>query len=296
MHEPRSGSRRRDERGASAVEYGLLIAGIAAMIVVAVFAFGGGATRPVPRQLLGHHRGPVARRLSLISAAHRPLRPSEPWLRGVTCISRSGRRTARRGRSAAASSGGCRTRTATRRTAWGRPATAAPAAFCTSANASGSWVARSESTSARVSIRRLMPFCTGLASSVAIATQRQHPGHHAAGRPATPLSPDQQPQQTDAEQGTGRAEQRAGEHVVVARMSQLVGDDGEDLAVVDVVDEVVVDDDPARRPEAGHVGVQRGRASRRVGHQHVVHLHALLRRPARGSGCGAGRPAAVRSG
>jgi pilus assembly protein Flp/PilA len=31
---------RRDERGASAVEYGLLIAGIAAIIVVIVFAFG----------------------------------------------------------------------------------------------------------------------------------------------------------------------------------------------------------------------------------------------------------------
>ena len=31
---------RRDERGASAVEYGLLIAGIAALIVVAVFALG----------------------------------------------------------------------------------------------------------------------------------------------------------------------------------------------------------------------------------------------------------------
>jgi pilus assembly protein Flp/PilA len=39
MHELRN----RDERGASAVEYGLLIAGIAAMIVVVVFAFGGGA-------------------------------------------------------------------------------------------------------------------------------------------------------------------------------------------------------------------------------------------------------------
>ena len=36
-------TRRRDERGASAVEYGLLIAGIAALIVVSVFAFGGGA-------------------------------------------------------------------------------------------------------------------------------------------------------------------------------------------------------------------------------------------------------------
>jgi pilus assembly protein Flp/PilA len=31
------------ERGASAVEYGLLIAGIAALIAVAIFAFGGGS-------------------------------------------------------------------------------------------------------------------------------------------------------------------------------------------------------------------------------------------------------------
>jgi len=30
-----------DERGASAVEYGLLVAGIAALIVVVIFAFGG---------------------------------------------------------------------------------------------------------------------------------------------------------------------------------------------------------------------------------------------------------------
>jgi pilus assembly protein Flp/PilA len=30
-----------DERGASAVEYGLLIAGIAALIVIVVFTFGG---------------------------------------------------------------------------------------------------------------------------------------------------------------------------------------------------------------------------------------------------------------
>jgi pilus assembly protein Flp/PilA len=35
---------RRLETGASAVEYGLLIAGIAAIIAVAVFAFGGGST------------------------------------------------------------------------------------------------------------------------------------------------------------------------------------------------------------------------------------------------------------
>jgi len=31
---------RMDERGASAVEYGLLIAGVAALIVVVIFAFG----------------------------------------------------------------------------------------------------------------------------------------------------------------------------------------------------------------------------------------------------------------
>ena len=37
---PRFFTRRRGERGASAVEYGLLIAGIAAVIAVIVFAFG----------------------------------------------------------------------------------------------------------------------------------------------------------------------------------------------------------------------------------------------------------------
>jgi pilus assembly protein Flp/PilA len=36
--------RQRDDRGASAVEYGLLIAGIAAFIVTVVFVFGGGAS------------------------------------------------------------------------------------------------------------------------------------------------------------------------------------------------------------------------------------------------------------
>ena len=36
--------RHHTERGASAVEYGLLIAGIAAIIVTAVFLFGGGST------------------------------------------------------------------------------------------------------------------------------------------------------------------------------------------------------------------------------------------------------------
>jgi pilus assembly protein Flp/PilA len=44
MHEPRLQHMGRDERGASAVEYGLLIAGIAALIVTMVFLFGGGAS------------------------------------------------------------------------------------------------------------------------------------------------------------------------------------------------------------------------------------------------------------
>ena len=37
----RSITSRRDENGASAVEYGLLVAGIAALIVAIVFVFGG---------------------------------------------------------------------------------------------------------------------------------------------------------------------------------------------------------------------------------------------------------------
>ena len=37
----RIAARRREERGASAVEYGLLVAAIAALIVIIVFALGG---------------------------------------------------------------------------------------------------------------------------------------------------------------------------------------------------------------------------------------------------------------
>lgn len=42
--DPAGTASRRNERGASAVEYGLLISGIAALIVVVVFAFGGNLT------------------------------------------------------------------------------------------------------------------------------------------------------------------------------------------------------------------------------------------------------------
>jgi pilus assembly protein Flp/PilA len=44
QHSGRRAKSRRSDSGASAVEYGLLIAGIAAIIAVAVFAFGGGST------------------------------------------------------------------------------------------------------------------------------------------------------------------------------------------------------------------------------------------------------------
>ena len=46
----------RDEAGASAVEYGLLVAGIAALIVAVVFLFGGMIKRHVHRHLRHHRR------------------------------------------------------------------------------------------------------------------------------------------------------------------------------------------------------------------------------------------------
>ena len=53
-----------DERGASAVEYGLLIAGIAALIIVVIFAFGGVLNKVFQRHLwLGQQPGPVWRYL-----------------------------------------------------------------------------------------------------------------------------------------------------------------------------------------------------------------------------------------
>ncbi|MGD9959687.1 Flp family type IVb pilin [Nocardioides sp.] len=48
-------ARRRDERGASAVEYGLLIAGVAAVVVLVIFSFG-----HVIGDLFGNSCGTVA--------------------------------------------------------------------------------------------------------------------------------------------------------------------------------------------------------------------------------------------
>jgi pilus assembly protein Flp/PilA len=47
--------KRRDERGASAVEYGLLIAGVAAVVVLVIFSFG-----HVIGDLFGNSCGTVA--------------------------------------------------------------------------------------------------------------------------------------------------------------------------------------------------------------------------------------------
>ncbi len=63
---------RRDEEGASAVEYGLLVAGIAALIVAIVFLFGGMISERLHRHL--HHRStgddaPLPPRLRLIQLA-----------------------------------------------------------------------------------------------------------------------------------------------------------------------------------------------------------------------------------
>ena len=54
------------------------------------------------------------------------------------------------------------------------------------------------------------------------------------------------------------------------KMHELVGDDGEDLVARELVDQVVVDHHPARRAEAGDVGVQRGRAPGRVGDSSLI--------------------------
>ena len=155
--------------------------------------------------------------------------------------------------------------------------------------AAGAFVASSASTSARVSICRLMPFWTGLASTAARAASSEDHRHRAdladPGPPAPLGDPGEQAEQADAEQSAGGAERRAGEHVVVAGVRQLVGDHRQRLLVGEVLDEGVVDDHPAGAAEARTLGVERRRTTGRVGHEHVVDLDALLGRRARGSGC-----------
>ena len=65
-----------EERGASAVEYGLLIAGIAALIIAVVFVFGGTITRRLQRHLR-HHQEQAA-------PAAAPADPGFSWAADVT--------------------------------------------------------------------------------------------------------------------------------------------------------------------------------------------------------------------
>ena len=74
-----------DERGASAVEYGLLIAGIAALIVVVVFAFGGVLNRVFHEHLWLRQQPGQVRRHLLTSA---PLTMAADLRSAAICISR----------------------------------------------------------------------------------------------------------------------------------------------------------------------------------------------------------------
>ena len=76
-----------DERGASAVEYGLLIAGIAALIVVVVFAFGGGSTGLFQDSCKTSSRTTA---LGPVPAADPtdPFAPRKPTLPGGLCFQR----------------------------------------------------------------------------------------------------------------------------------------------------------------------------------------------------------------
>ena len=144
-------------------------------------------------------------------------------------------------------------------------------------NASGSSVTRSASTSARVSICRLIVLSTGLASSEPTATRASTSGTDARvphARPRRQRS-DHQPQQPDAEDRAGDAEHRPGHHVRVLGVRELVGDDGQRLVLRQPLDQVVVDHDPPGAAEARDVGVERRRTPGRVRHQHLVHVDAL---------------------
>ena len=69
-----------DERGASAVEYGLLIAGIAALIVAVVFAFGGVISDVFTNTCDSGRRRRRRHRL-LTHTGHDGRRPGPPGLR-----------------------------------------------------------------------------------------------------------------------------------------------------------------------------------------------------------------------
>ena len=146
---------------------------------------------------------------------------------------------------------------------------------CRPTNAAGSCVAASAPTSARASMRRLRPFCSGSGEQGGHRQQRQDPRHVL--RPEPPVrAAHQQAEAADRGQRGQRAEQRAGQHVVLAGVGQLVGHHRQRLVLRQVAHQRVVQDDAPRAAEARDVGVQRRGAPRRVGDQHVVDDHALL--------------------
>ena len=170
---------------------------------------------------------------------------------------------------------------------------------CSSTNVAGSSVARSASTSARVSIRRLIPFWTGLASSPARATSTRirgtfrgsaTPPPSPVGRAAAPRH--EQGQQPDAERRTRGTQHRAHEHVLVLGVGELVRDDRERSR-------------PHRGPRPGCRRRPPGGCSRTPTRTRSGSSYAATRprpgrrrrppppaRRGRGSGCAAGRRAA----
>ena len=138
----------------------------------------------------------------------------------------------------------------------------------------------SASTSARVSIWRLMPFWTGAASSEPIATSASTSGTTAGSRMRDPVPASERAhdQRRAGRRRRPRRRRRAASPIstssCLAWASSWATTDSAS-SCGHVVDEVVVEHHPAGAAEAGDVGVQGRRTARRVGDQHVVDRHAL---------------------
>ena len=173
-------------------------------------------------------------------------------------------RAARRSRSARASSGVSRTRTATRRAAWSLSECRASCA----ASDEGRRVARglqATSTSARVSISRDEAVVDRARQQRADRDQGQDQRHR--GRVAQRSgAPRRTSGRTSASRPIPSVVPSAASNDPVSTsswrgMAELVGDDGEDLVARQVADHGVVEHDPARAAVARHVGVERRRTT-----------------------------------
>ena len=114
------------------------------------------------------------------------------------------------------------------------------------------------------------------------ASSHGHAGRLHRRRRQPPSAGNQCPAARPRRPPPGHPEPMPTTHVVVPGMRQLVGDHDERLVLGQAVDEGVVEHHPAGVAEPGHVGVQRRRTTGGVGHQHVVDVHPLPRRPGRG--------------